>query len=476
MGSTGVGRRWALPVGLVGAEVACLVSLREAMRSGLSNDTYWHWAAGRWMLAHHRILTTDVFSYTVAGHPWHTPEWGYDVVLAWSVRTFGSGMFWVLSAGLAALAVALTAYRARRLGAGWTWTGLLAVEAGVAIGLLLADRPQMVSYVLFAGLLLLLSAARRRPALLWGVPPLVALWANLHGSFLLADLVLALAVGRAVVAHRRKAGSTLPLRPACATLGGALLAAFVNPFGPGVYARAVDIGTDPAVRRLISEWHTPDFHDTTVLGVVLVPVVITVLALAKRSRPVPPWDELLLCGLLLVASLEAGRFLPYFAMAWCGMAAPLVPSGPDELRASLLTWPAAAAVAAAFLVGPVVSPGTPAAGEPVAAATWLTARSGRVFSSYTWNDYLIWRRIPVYVDGRTELYTSNGVLDRYLAIVDLRTDPDVALAAADVRYVLWSPGQALSTFLAHDDRWQRVWRGSGSVIYERRPPLPAPAP
>ena len=38
-------------------------------------DTYWHIRAGEWMLAHHAVLRTDVFSYTRPGAPWHTQEW-----------------------------------------------------------------------------------------------------------------------------------------------------------------------------------------------------------------------------------------------------------------------------------------------------------------------------------------------------------------------------------------------------------------
>ena len=86
------------------------------------------------------------------------------------------------------------------VGAGWTWTGLLCVETGAAVTLFLDDRPQMVSYFFLALLLLLLTLARRRRAwLLWPCPILFALWANLHGSFLLGLAILLLEVIAAVV-------------------------------------------------------------------------------------------------------------------------------------------------------------------------------------------------------------------------------------------------------------------------------------
>jgi hypothetical protein len=95
----------------------------------------------------------------------------------------------------------------------------------------------------------------------------------------------------------------------------------------------------------------------------------------------------------------------------------------------------------------------------------LEHRPGRVFSTYLWNDYLDWVGRPVFVDGRTELYTDNGVLSQYLKVDELTTDPDPILAAHDVEYVLWTPGTALALFLEHDAHWQVVWHSSLAVVF-----------
>ena len=131
--------------------------MAHAVHRGVFDDTFWHRAAGVWMLDHHHVMRSDVFSYTVPGAKWITPEWGYDVLLAQSVRSVGPVAFWLLSAGLATLTVLAVAIRSRVVGAGWTWTGLLCVETGAAVTLFLDDRPQMVSYFFLALLLLLFA-------------------------------------------------------------------------------------------------------------------------------------------------------------------------------------------------------------------------------------------------------------------------------------------------------------------------------
>jgi hypothetical protein len=459
-------RRGALPIGVIGLVVGCLIPWRDALHRGVFDDTFWHRAAGVWMLDHHHVMNHDVFSYTVLGERWITPEWGYDVLLAQAVRSIGPVAFWLLSAGLATVTVLAVAMRSRMVGAGWTWTGLLCLETGAAVTLFLDDRPQMVSYFFLALLLLLLTLARRRRAWLVPVPILFVLWANLHGSFLLGLAVLLLEVGAAVVrrgAGRLSVSGPLPRGPIVVTLVASGVATLVNPFGPGVYSSALGITFNQDVRRLIVEWQSPDFHDPAILAVIMVPVVITVayLTFSKRSLPAV---ESALAAFLLVSSLDAERFIPYFAIAWCALAATCSPIEEESLRPSLLVWPLVAVLGVSFIHGPFYPAGKPAPSVPVRAVAYLEHHPGRIFSTYLWNDYLDWVGRPVFVDGRTELYTDNGVLSQYLAISGLTTDPDPLLRAHHVEYVLWQPGTPLALYLQHDANWRTVWHSKEAVV------------
>src|SRR6185369_4559302 len=52
-------------------------------------DTYWHIAAGEWILDHRQIPLVDPFSYTFAGQPWTAHEWLSEVLLALAFRAGG---------------------------------------------------------------------------------------------------------------------------------------------------------------------------------------------------------------------------------------------------------------------------------------------------------------------------------------------------------------------------------------------------
>ncbi len=446
------------------------ILLRCVMATGLSGDVYWQLAAGKWMLAHHAIVRHDVFSYTVRGRPWLDEEWGFQVLLALCVKTIGPTAFWILPAGASIAALLVSVARWRVSGAGWSWIATLAVVAGGCLALGDVARPQVASYLLFACELLVLRLARRAAAWLVALPPLLGIWANLHGSFLagLAVLGVELLLARFTSRGARvRTSAPLPLRSAALAFGASLAATLANPHGPALLAYAFRVSTSPALGALVEEWQSPNFHSLLLVALVLAPAAVVVAQLALGSRSFEAFD-LIVWGAMLVASLHAQRFIPYLGIAWGGLEARLGPQRLAGARPSLLTGPLAAVVAGASLLGPVVPAGAGASGMPVAAVAWLAPRSGRVLSTYLWSDYLIYAGRPVFVDGRTDLYFGTPILGDWVRIAALRVDPDPILSQFRIRYVLWPARSPLAVFLSGDARWRVVHRSGDAIVFERR--------
>ena len=74
-------------------------------------DTWWHLAAGQWILAHQQVPHVDPFSYTMRGHPWQAHEWLSEVELEWRITVKSTGSTGVEMEALTAASVAaLTVY------------------------------------------------------------------------------------------------------------------------------------------------------------------------------------------------------------------------------------------------------------------------------------------------------------------------------------------------------------------------------
>ena len=91
-----------------------------------------------------------------------------------------------------------------------------------------------------------------------------------------------------------------------------------------------------------------------------------------------------------------------------------------------------------------------------------------MFTTYWWGDYLIYRHIPVFVDGRTDLYFGTDILQTYLHVSDLTVDPDTVFRHWDVRWVMWNRGSALSVFLSHDPHWKIADKTGAALVFEHK--------
>ncbi len=96
-------------------------------------DVSWHIAAGRWILQHRAIPTTDPFSYTVFGHPWVDTEWLAEIIYAPAYNLFGhSGSSIVVIAALIALNAAIFFYLQRRVS--WIVIAITLVALDLELG------------------------------------------------------------------------------------------------------------------------------------------------------------------------------------------------------------------------------------------------------------------------------------------------------------------------------------------------------
>lgn len=163
-------------------------------------DTWWHLAAGRWIVRNGSIPQTDVLSFTVPGNEWINLQWLYDVLLYafWSVGG-DSGLVLVSTACF----VATFALLARHLGqqAGAVTTTLLLLWVAATVNERFLIRPEMASFPLLAAVQLVLFQGRRRPERLPWLVPLMILWANLHSLFILGVAAVMCAIGGAMVAE-----------------------------------------------------------------------------------------------------------------------------------------------------------------------------------------------------------------------------------------------------------------------------------
>ena len=407
--------------------------------SGLLNDsdTYWQIAVGQWILDRGAMPHVDVYSFSMPGETWVSSSWLAQVLYAASYDVAGwAGPVVVAAGGIAATFALLVHILERRLPP--TYAVLIALAAVVLSMPHFLARPHVLAMPLMVAWAhgLMTASERRQPPSLW-LLPLIALWANLHGGFVFG-LVLAAAFAIDAL-WNAKPSQRRPLALRWAAFGlAALVACCVTPYGWG------------SILALIAG------------------------ALYRGIKLSPPRIALVL-GLLHMA-LSHGRNLEIFALLL-----PIVVLTPVSQQLGLqpdrpgrVTFVSAAVLAAALAISTwtAATHGTyspPRNQSPAAAVEAVKAHHlRRVFNDRAFGGYLIWRQMPVFIDGRAELYGEKFTMAYYDALE--RNDIGRFLGLLEeynIDGLLLRPGTPTVGLIDHLGVWRRVYADDVSVLYVR---------
>jgi hypothetical protein len=466
---------------VIAAAVASLVLTVQPFRD---SDVWWHLAIGHYILAH-GIPAAEPFSFLHAANPWVGQQWLFEVGLARVVDLGGPGLASLLMGlmGSAALVIAALSIPSERRPPGPLMAASLLLGAAVA-SQLLGVRGQVISLLGAAVVLQLLMRWRRgSTGALLALPPLFALWANLHAGFVigLGIAVIALLTVRGVDGRSRRLLGAAIIAGALATL--------LNPAGPGLWGYTGATFNNPTITGAVTEWQSPNFHDIWLRLFEAQAILLVVAWVLARRRDL---FDTMLAGAALATSLQAQRNVSLFALiaapqlavygasAWSAhrdrLPALRLPRRwqrqrpPPWFGAALVAVVAAGAIAA---VVPQLSAGSAAqfeaTHEPKAAADYASAHlpGHRLYSIDTWGGYLA-DRFPT---GRIVfLYDETGVfgsaaLQQYLDIHDLRPDWSSVLSSDGIAGAILPAGaQEVSALLTVG--WSVDCRDStsGSVV------------
>lgn len=469
------------------ASLFVLALLAMGVRETLDPDMWWHLRTGEYILQA-GIPRYDVFSFTVPHHEWVTHEW-LSQVFMWAVYQL-AGLPGLMVA-FAAL-IALTFWLVYRCSGGRPFlAAFVTLLAAITSAIVWGARPQIFN-LLFAALFVhILERVKHKeigPRALWLLPVAMVLWANLHSGYLLGIAVLAVyAVGESI-AYFSGQDRVFDIRQLAAVTLASFLAAAVNPSGVALWIYPFLTLGSPAMQAYIQEWHSPDFHLTMFWPFGLMIAVGVGGWLFSRQRP--SWTELLLFGGTAVAGLISARNIPIFAIAsvpiisrhWLLTVAgtPLHPilsadtpeAAPPRLML-VLNW--VVLLFALLAVG--VWTATKVAGNeaaiagryPVTAVDYIEQAGldeARIYNSYNWGGYLIWRGLPVFVDGRADVY-GDEFLFNYRRTFDVTPEWPEPLAQYGVDYVLMERGSPLTVLLTASDEWREIYADDLAQLFAR---------
>ena len=453
------------------------------LRLPIDPDIWWHLRTGTWIVEHRAVPFTDPFSIYGMGKPWIAYSWLFEMILLGLYRAFGLlGIVAFTALGALGTTLALHAL-VSRYEKNVPRALALTLVGTAAMTPVFWPRSYLLSIVLFIVELHILLSVRDsgNPRALWILPPLVALWANLHIQFVYGLFVLGVAAAapllerylpEAWVGPRSRIGA----RPLFVTLLASLVMALATPYHVWIYRPLLDHVTQAGTFDLITELHALLFRgpaDWCVLGMTLGAAFVL-----GRRRSLPPFQVFLLCAGAVV-SFRAARDVWFVVVVSAAIIASAPKPAAIEYRLTARQLATALALAASIALGFALlrdlSPRMLEAGIakefPVVAAAVVDERryAGPLFNHYDWGGYLIWRLrdLPVSMDGRANVYGPEKIKSSVNTWQGGRGwDADPELGRAGV--VIASRQMPLAELLRRDGRFQLAYEDDVAAVFVAR--------
>jgi len=472
------GLRTGPPLPLAAAVAGYAVVLLLAAQVLNDGDTYWHLAAGEWMLRHAAVPTVDPFSFTFAGRPWVAHEWLSELLMALAFRAGGWNGLMVLFGAALALALGLLAYHLDR------WVErlpavLMLVLGAACIGPTLLARPHILALPAleaWAAGLLLARSRRQAPSPL--LLPVMLLWANLHGSFIIG-LALTVPLALEALVEAGTAWQDVARRWGL-FIAAAVVMALATPHGVRGLLFPIQLMRLQHLAQ-INEWQPVNFQGFEPIEAALAALLYVGFTRGLRLAPL---RILLLIGLLHVAFQHSRQQMVAGVVGALALAEPfaagrlrVAAAAGGGWRLPRPAWLAAAAVLVLALTGfraavPVVRVNDRM--SPIAALDHVPPALAAmpVFNDYGFGGYLIFHGVRPFIDGRADLY-GDDFLSSYGRATGADPAPFQALADQyGLRWTIFTPDSATVAMLDHLPGWKRLYADGTAVVHVRDAPPP----
>ena len=435
-------------------------------------------------LTNRLIPLHDPYSFT-SDQPWVNHEWLAEVFMFVAYGALGAAGLVVLKLVVVGSLLVLVILSLRRDALPvMAQDALLFIAIIGSIERLTPIRPQLFSLLLFVVLLrLLVKIEQGHRRLLFALPVVMALWANLHGGWLVGAGTLGVWTMFGVLASGTRTADRLLLVAAAAV---SVVATLANPYGLGMWQfLSSTVGLE---RADITEWQ-PIYVFPYLLLLWAISGAI-VVAVVLRARATVPAAHLGIVVMLGLASFRVSRLDAFFALSVVLLLAPAV--GELWRRGG-----SAQKTPSATPSRPVVIAETVAASLIILAAGTITVRNGtciqmnldglpdaeagdfvvrnnlrgRMLTWFDWGQYAIWHFSPaiqVSMDGRRETVYSDELVWKHLRFYFDGPGGRELVSELTPDYV-WLPRSLPAVAALAETGWRPLFEGSRSIVLTDRP-------
>ena len=438
-------------------------------------DSYWHIAAGAWMLDHHTVAHSDPFSFSLGGKPWISHEWGAEVSMALIYRIAGwPGLMLMTAMTLGATALIMARWMARYISGLALWVSVCAGLSLIAPHYLIRPHIWVLPLLALWVEALLRARAENRAPPLWQAV-LILIWVNMHGSFFIGMVLIGPFALEAILSADPKARLTVIQDWALFGLAS-LMAALGNAHGIEGLIFPIKLILMPAISG-IAEWQPADLSRPSPFILAMIGLAYGVVRLKLR---LPVWRGVILIGLIYLTLQHERQEMILGIVGAMLLVDPLskalAQQASSEVQTHAKFWPIILILGVLGLSAVRLNlPAMPSAQQaPIKAvnAVPMSLRQKPVLNDYDAGGYLIFKGIRPFIDGRTDLYGSAFMAEYFEIEQGHSRALDRVLKTYPIAWSIQRPQSPLVKVLDHHPDWRVLYRDASYVVHVRKGALP----
>lgn len=477
--------------------MVALLTVILASTNAIDPDLWGHLLFGSATIAHGGVARVDSYSYSVAGLRWMNHEWLSQVLMAAAYGTLGLAGLTLIKLACAAAVTVFLAAAVGETGAAVPIQIVVVVLATLGLVPPMEFRPQIFTYALLSVVIALLARDNYRGrAPLWIAVPMMAVWANLHGGFMVGLGAVGLygaVAGLADLAAGR--GLARGRRLAALTAAGAA-ASLATPFGVGTWLSALHTISRPPMLEEIVEWQPLSAALVAIwhmnhadlpfiaLYVGLLAGFALLVMLTPRGGDLPlvaiaavmVWSAISafrnIALAMLATPVPIARHAALLAQRW--LRAPSTANPEVEPRASRLTngvigvLAIATAVQSGMLTGRVSFTHV----HPGGAVDFMRSHDlhGNILAAFGWSDYVLYHCAPashVFIDSRFEMIYPERIAQEFEDFEHDRPGAAAMLAQYPHDFVLIPPSYPAAQLMRRTPAWKLIYQDDVALLFAR---------
>lgn len=467
------------------------------IKSIQSFDYWWHIKAGEYIVTNKAIPFTDVFSWIgiKEGFYWHSHEWLTEVILFLNFKLFGQCSGYIFAVSLVLVLVILLYFFNRErymqnklLAIIWVFIGAFAF---IYVS---SPRPHLISFIFLTITIYLLYEYRENEnsKKIWFIPFISFLWVNFHGGSSNLPYILTFIfiftglfnfeIGK--ISFNKLSNKQIKKYLIIAICS--ILVLIINPHGLDMITYPYTNMGDDFMLFNIAEWRSPDLKiKTDLIYYIIMAIPIMLFTTTKRKID---FIDLTLGVAFIYLTSKSVRFSillyivsTFFIFKYMEHLKIEIKSNKsnklnkiiDKFREFSYKLVLAFSVAIIIIIPLTIItsdvPGrlfeAPISNEIIEYIK--EAEPERLYNSYNAGGYLIYNDIPVFVDGRADMYSAGGTLKDAMKLDEMLVDVEEVINKYDFDMFLLAKDTQLIQYFEKTNEFKEVLKDDDYILFEK---------